>query len=153
MDFCRARTVDKQAGRIEERRITVCNRLNNYLDWPYLQQFFKIERRVTTLSTGEVSTEVQYGLTSLPSEFTCPTRLLGIVRSEWGIESGLHYRRDVTFQEDRTGMTDKSLAMIVVSIHNLVISILNCCGYQNHAQARRIFDANPTKALHLIRGL
>jgi predicted transposase YbfD/YdcC len=153
MDFCSARTVDKQAGRIEERSITVSNMLNNYLDWPHLQQVFKIERRVTTLSTGEVSTEVQYGLTSLPSETTCPTKLLGIIRSEWGIESGLHYRRDVTFQEDRTRMTDKSMAMIVASIHNLVISLLNCRGYQNHAQARRIFDASPTKALDLIRGL
>jgi len=34
-----------------------------------------------------------------------------------------------------------------------VISLLNCRGYENHAQARRIFDAAPTKALDLIRGL
>ncbi len=34
MDFRRVKTVDKQAGRIEERALTVSQLLNDYLDWP-----------------------------------------------------------------------------------------------------------------------
>jgi predicted transposase YbfD/YdcC len=153
MDFQSAQTTEKQAGRIEERRITVSSLLNDYLDWPYLGQVFKLERRFTTLATGEVETEVQYGLTSLTAQKASPERLLSIVRSEWGIENGLHYRRDVTFQEDHTRMTDKKMGQAMAIINNLVIGLINTQGFDNHAHARRVFNASPAKALALICGL
>lgn len=153
MDFQSAQTTEKQAGRIEERRITVSSLLNDYLDWPYLGQVFKLERRFTTLATGEVETEVQYGLTSLTAQKASPERLLSIVRSEWGIENGLHYRRDVTFQEDHTRMTDKKMGQAMAIINNLVIGLINTQGFDNHAHARRVFNASPAKALELICGL
>jgi predicted transposase YbfD/YdcC len=153
MDFQTAQTVEKQAGRLEERRITVSSLLNDYLDWPHLGQVFKLERRFTTLSTGEIECEVQYGLTSLKAQDASPDRLLSIVRSEWGIENGLHYRRDVTFQEDQTRMTHRAMGRAMAIINNLVISLINSQGFDNHAHARRVFNACPAKALSLIRGL
>ena len=152
-DFRSAKTVDKQAGRLEERQITTSSLLNDYLDWPHLGQVFKLERRFTTLATGEVSSEIQYGLTSLCAQVASPKRILGIVRSEWGIESGLHYRRDVTFEEDQTRMTQKSMGHTMAIINNLVIGLLNSQGFENHAHARRVFDASPDKALALFFGL
>ena len=153
MDFESAQTTEKQAGRIETRQITVSSLLNDYLDWPYLGQVFKLERRFTTLASGKVEIEVQYGLTSLIRKKASPERLLSIVRSEWGIENGLHYRRDVTFQEDCTRMTDKKMGRAMAIINNLVVSLLNNQGFTNHAQARREFAASPAKALALICGL
>lgn len=153
MDFRSAQTVEKQAGRIEERRITVSSLLNDYLDWPYLGQVFKLERRFTSLATGEIESEVRYGLTSLTAQKASPKQLLSIVRSEWGIENGLHYRRDVTFQEDQTRMTNKNMGRVMTIINNLVISMLNSQGFNNHAQARRVLNASPSKALALICGL
>lgn len=153
MDFRSAKTVGKQAGRLEERQITVSSLLKDYLDWPYVEQVFQLERRFTTLATGKVEHEVQYGLTSLSAQEASPERLLGIVRKEWGIESGLHYRRDVTFQEDQTRMTDKNMGRVMAIINNLVISLLNHQGFDNHAHARRVFNASPAKALALLGGL
>lgn len=153
MDFQSAQTVEKQAGRVEERRITVSSLLNEYLDWPYLGQVFKIERRFTIPATGEVETEIQYGLTSLTAQKASAMQLLSIVRSEWGIENGLHYRRDVTFQEDHTRMTDKNMGRAMAIINNLVVSLINNQGFKNHAQARREFNASPAKALALVCGL
>ena len=153
MDFQSAQTTEKQAGRVEERRITVSSMLNDYLDWPHLAQVFKLERRFTILATGEVETEVQYGLTSLTTEKASAEQLLAIVRSEWGIENGLHYRRDVTYQEDHTRMTDKKMGRVMAAINNLVVSLINYQGFKNHAQARREFNASPAKALALICGL
>lgn len=153
MDFQSATSVEKQVGRIEERTLTVSSMLNDYLDWPHLGQVFKLERRFTHLATNTVTYEVQYGLTSLPAKDASPERLLKIVRSEWGIESGLHYRRDVTFEEDRTRMTKKPMGRAMSIINNLVISLLNSQGFTNHAHARRLFDASPGKALTLICGL
>jgi predicted transposase YbfD/YdcC len=153
MDFRSAKTTEKQAGRLEERSLTVSSLLNDYLDWPHLGQVFKLERRFTCLSTGLVETEVQYGLTSLTARKADPKRLLKIIRSEWGIENGLHYRRDVTFQEDHTRMTVKRLGRVMATINNLVISLINSQGFDNHAHARRVFNACPAKALALISGL
>ena len=153
MDFRSSKTVEKQAGRLEERTLTASSLLNDYLDWPHLKQVFKLERRFTNLTTGEVECEVQYGLTSLSAQHAKPERLLEIVRSEWGIENGLHYRRDVTFQEDQTRMTNKSMGRAMAIINNLVISLLNSQGFDNHAHARRVFDACPHKALAIIHGL
>lgn len=153
LDFGSAKTVEKQAGRLEERTLTVSSLLNDYLEWPHLGQVFKLERRFTCLASGVVETEVQYGLTSLTAQQADPKRLLKIIRSEWGIENGLHYRRDVTFQEDQTRMTVKSMGRVMAIINNLVISLINHQGYGNHAHARRVFNACPAKALALISGL
>ena len=153
MNFRSAKTVTKQAGRLEERTITVSSLLNDYLAWPYLGQVFKLERRFTNMASGEVTTEVTYGLTDMTAQNLPPQKLLKVVRSEWGIENGLHYRRDVTFQEDQTRMTDKAMGRAMAVINNLVVSLLNLHGFSNHAHARRVFDACPDKALALIRGL
>ena len=63
-------TLDKAHGRLETRR---CRRLdltpnewNGYTDLPYRRQAFRIERIRTHLKTGATSSEVAYGLTSLP---------------------------------------------------------------------------------------
>jgi predicted transposase YbfD/YdcC len=153
MDFQQARTVNKAHGRLEERTLTVSSLLKDYLDWPGVAQVFKLERRFTHLLTGAVDQEVRYGLTSLSSQNASPERLLGIVRSAWGIENGLHYRRDVTFQEDATRMTHKTVARAMAAINNLVSSLLAIQGFHNFAQARRFFDARPQQALAILLGL
>lgn len=153
MDFQTARTFDKGHGRLEERIITVSSLLNEYLDWPGVAQVFKLERRFTNLATGEVEQDVRYGLTSLSNSEANPHRLMKIVRSEWGIENGSHYRRDVTFHEDATRMTRKTAARAMATINNLVSNLLAVHGFTNFAKARRLFDARPQQALALILGL
>jgi predicted transposase YbfD/YdcC len=102
-----------------------------------------LERRFTYRNSGKVHHEIQYGLTSLSAKQATPQKLLKVIRSEWGIENGLHYRRDVTFLEDRTRMTRKAMARAMACINNLVIALFYKHGFTNHARARRIFDANP----------
>lgn len=153
MDFQTAKTHDKHHGRIEERKITVSHMLNDYLDWPALQQVFKMERHFTYTSTGKVHQETQYGITSLKADVANPEKMLALVRSEWGIENGLHYRRDVTFGEDKTRMIHKTIARSMALINNLVIALLNTQGFTNHAQARRTFEANPFSAITLLSRL
>ena len=150
MDFHSEQTFDKDHGRFEYRSITVSSLLNDYLDWPHVAQVFKLERRFTYLATGKIHHEIQYGLTCLSPQEASPKRLLEIIRSVWGIENGLHYRRDVTFHEDASRMTHKTMARAMAAINNLVIGIFNQLGFDNHAHARRVFDADPAKALTTI---
>jgi predicted transposase YbfD/YdcC len=150
MDFVTAQTYEKEHGRLEERTITVSSMLNKYINWPFVQQVFKMERRFTYAGSGKVHHEIQYGLTSLSAKQAAPQKLLELVRSEWGIENGLHYRRDVTFLEDKTRMTRKTMARAMACINNLIIALFCKHGFSNHARARRFFDANPHAALALI---
>ena len=96
---------------------------------------------------------MRYGLTSLSSAKAGPERLMNIVRSEWGIENGLHYRRDVTFHEDATRMTHKAAGRVMATINNLICNLLVTQSFTNFAQARRFFDAHPQRALAIILGL
>lgn len=137
-DFQTVRTVEKSHGRLNTRQITVSGELIGYTDWPGLKQVFQIERERVESKTGKITHEVVCGLTSLTPDQASPKRLLDLVRSYWGIENGLHYRRDVTFQEDRTRMTKGNTGRIMASINNLVISLLRLTGATNLAQARRL---------------
>jgi len=135
-DFQTAQTIDKGHGRLNRRHITVSSELNGYSDWPGLAQVFQIERERVETKTGKITRETVCGLTSLTRAQAPPERLLDLIRGYWGIENGLHYRRDVTFQEDRTRMTLGNTGRIMAIVNNLVISLLRLTGATNLAQAR-----------------
>lgn len=146
-DFAAHRTVEKGHGRLETRKITVSSELKDYSDWPGLEQVFRLERRRVDYRSGKEEIEVAYGLTSLSRTEASAERLLYLTRTYWGIENGLHGRRDVTFREDRTRLTRGKAGRVMASINNLVISLLRHAGHTNLAKARRKWDANLTLAL------
>ena len=152
-DFQQARTVNKGHGRIEVRSLTSSALLNDYLDWPGLSQVYRLERKFTWLRQGEViktSREVEYGITSLPRHKAKAAKLLEIRRNYWRIETGLHYRRDVTFREDATRMTVGAAGKILAMIHNLVIWLLKRAGFENAAAGRRWFAGHLQDAFSLL---
>lgn len=143
-------TTNKGHGRIEVRTLTTSSQLNDFLEWPFLQQVFKLERSVTIQKTGQTRHEIIYGITSLSAEQASPEQLLKILRSYWGIENGLHYRRDVTLHEDQTRFTKDSAAHIMSIINNIVLALIAKAGYTFVPSARRYFAANPEKAFCLL---
>lgn len=149
-DFQTAREQNKGHGRLEERILTSSELLNDYLDWPYVAQVFKLERRRTKLKDGTYGTEVIYGLTSLSRQQADAARLLTLVRGYWGMENGLHYRRDTTLHEDATRMTHPALAQAMAIFNNLVIGLIIQQGWPYLPEARRYYDANPKAALALL---
>jgi predicted transposase YbfD/YdcC len=150
-DFEVAKEVRKGHGRLEERTLTVSSQLKDYLQWPYLEQVFMLDRRYISTKTGETNQKTCYGFTSLSRNKITPDKLLEMTRSYWGIENGLHYRRDVTLNEDRTRMTKGNLAQAMACINNLVIGLLiGKLNYHYLPDARRFFDAHPANAFDLI---
>jgi predicted transposase YbfD/YdcC len=75
---------------------------------------------------------------------------LHIRRSHWGIETGLHYRRDVTLKEDATRMTVGNTGKVMASLNNLVLALTRQAGFHNTAQARRWFAADLSRAVALL---
>jgi predicted transposase YbfD/YdcC len=141
-DFETARTVDKGHGRREIRTITVSSELCGVSDWPGLEQVFRLERQRVTTKTGKTQLEIVYGLTSLTRAKASPARLLALNRAYWGIENGLHHRRDVTFHEDSTRLTLGNAGRVMASLNNLAIGLLRHAGATNIAAARRWCNAN-----------
>ena len=145
-----AQTVDKAHGRLEQRTLTAVADETGFLDWPGSRQVFQLVRRVTCLMTGVVTVEQVYGLTSLPPEQADAGQLLHLVRQHWQIENGLHYRRDVTLQEDSTRMSNRQQAQTMAALNNFIIGLVAKLGFTNLALAQRRFDARITLALALV---
>lgn len=152
-DFLTAQKVNKGHGRIETRTITTSEMLNPYSDWPGLAQVYRLERQFQWRRNGtcyRTSCEVEFGITSLTRLKTTPSRLLNIRRTHWGIETGLHYRRDVTLKEDAIRMTVGDAGKVMASINNLVLALIRQAKFHNAAQARRWFSGHISQAFALL---
>jgi len=152
-DFLTIEKVSKGHGRLEKRILTSSEMLNAYSTWPGLAQVYRLERQFQWWRNGRcyrTSCEVEFGITSLSRKKVTPERLLHLRRQHWGIETGLHYRRDVTFKEDATRMTIGHTGKVMASINNLVIALICQAKFHNAAQARRWFAAHLTEAFALL---
>lgn len=144
-----ATLVNKGHGRRERRTLTASTDLAGYSDWPHLAQVFRLER-TRCRSTGVVDQEVVYGLTSLPPARATAAELLRISRAHWGVENGLHYRRDVTFREDATRLTQGHAGRVMATLNNFAIGLFCRAGFANHAAARRRCAADLQYSLSVL---
>lgn len=152
-DFLTAHKVNKGHGRLEVRTLTTSEMLNTYSSWSGLAQVYRLERQTYWRRNGycyRSSCEVEFGITSLTRQQASPEQLLDIRRAHWGIETGLHYRRDVTLQEDATRMTVGNTGKVMTSINNLVLALIRQAGFHNAAQARRWFSAHLSASVALL---
>jgi predicted transposase YbfD/YdcC len=149
-DFRSATVTNKGHGRLEVRTLTTSSQLNDFLDWPFLQQVFKLERTITISKTRRTRQETIYGVTSLSADQASPAQLLHMLRSYWKIENTLHYPRDVTLHEDHTRFKKPAAAHNMAIINNLVLSFLAKSNFSFVPSARRFFAAHPDQALALL---
>ena len=113
-----------------------------------------LERKTTFIRSGEIRERVIYGFTSLSREEVSPEKLLALIRAYWGIENGLHYRRDVTLHEDRARIIHRNAGQVMACINNLILGLLiGKLKYRYLPSARRYFAANVSDAFVLISGL
>jgi len=152
-DFLQAQKVNKGHGRIEKRTLLASAMLNAYAAWPGLAQVYRLEREIQWWRQGrcyKTSCEVEFGITSLSRQQASPMRLLEVRRAHWGIETGSHYRRDVTLREDATRFTIGQGTRVLANINNLTLALIRQAGFHNAAQARRYFSAHLSEAFSLL---
>ncbi len=109
-----------------------------------------IQRDTIELTSGTCRSETVYGITSLGPENASPARLLHLNCNHWCIENGLHYVRDVTFDEDRCRIRKHHEARVMASLRNLALSLLRLAGAVNIAQGLRACARNFRRALRLL---
>ena len=138
--------VTKGHGRLEEREIVVSAALAGYSDWPGLAQVFQVTVRRTD-GQGKTRESIRYGVTSLTAAQASPQRLLDLTRGHWGIEGGLHQRRDVTLGEDRSQVRQGHAPQVLACLNNVVVGLVAQVREPNLAAARRGFDYRFNRAL------
>ena len=140
----------KGHGRLETRTLTSSAALNTYLDWPGVQQVFRRVCRRVERTTGEVSEETTYGLTSLSRARALPQHLEAFCRGHWTIENRDHYVRDETLGEDRGQIHTGHAPHALAALRNGILNVLRHQGWLNIADALRHYAASVPKALALI---
>lgn len=145
-----AESLEKGHGRIDERTLVSSFRLAGKMEFPSLEQVFRITRQSTEVKSGKRSEQTIYGITSLSVEKYSAAALLALTRRHWRIENGLHYRRDVTFKEDSVRKKSFNGGQIMAALNNLAIGILRKTGWKNIAKARRFYEVFIAKGLDLI---
>ncbi len=128
-----AETSGKGHGRLEKRTLTLMVDEQGFLDWPGVHQVFRLERYRQQTRTEKESMEIVYGITSCDPEKATAEQMLQWTREYWGIENGLHYRRDVTIHEDVTRIYQPPLAKTIVAINSFVVALSQKLGYSNLA--------------------
>ncbi len=117
-------------------------------DWPGCAQVFRLERERRV--GGEVEFEVVFGITSLPRERAGATALLDLTRAHWGIENGLHGRRDGTLREDASRVRKGTAPQVMAILRNIVIYLRPYSGKKSLAAATRYHMCHPDKSIELL---
>lgn len=118
-----------------------------HLGWPGAAQVLRIER--TREIKGQISVEIAYFVTSLPIAEAGPERLLALARAHWGIENKLHWRRDVSMNEDRCRV--RAGARPLGSIRNLALAMMKGTS-QSVPAARETYAADTALTLAAVTG-
>jgi predicted transposase YbfD/YdcC len=144
-----ARQANKGHGRIEQRTLVSTTALNDYLEWPGVQQCFQLTRRRTI--GRKTTVEVAFGITSLSRRQANARKLLALVREHWGIENRIFHVRDVTFGEDACRVRTANAPLILSTLRNAALNLLTDAGATNKAAAMRRHAVHPHEALALLK--
>jgi hypothetical protein len=151
-DMRQVSQTNKAHGRLEVRTLSASADVQPYLDWPGAQQALCLQRRVIHLSTGEISTECVYGLTSLAPDQLDLAILLQRWRDHWSIENREHWVRDTILAEDACRVHTAELPHVLACLRNAVISLIHLLGLSSVKDARRHFALHLDQALSFVCG-
>jgi len=88
----------------------------------------------------------------MPASVADAARILEVLRAHWGIENGLHQRRDVTLEEHAMRVRRGQAPHVLASLNNLSLGVSLQAGWENLAAAQRAFAYQIDKALTQPRG-
>lgn len=140
----RHETVDKDHGRLEMRRVTVCGDidwLRKQHNWPGLRAIIMVEHAATG---GAARNETRYYIAS----FIADAAIMGAaIRDHWGIENGLHWVMDLAFRDDECRIRTLNAPANFVTMKHAASNLLRTSKGKESLQLKRHIAAWGTDAL------
>jgi predicted transposase YbfD/YdcC len=113
--------VDKDHGRLETRHYWISECLDTLPQptvWKGLRSIGLVERE--TWQGDQHTVEQRYFITSIAAD---AQRFAQAVRAHWGVENRLHWRLDVTFNEDASRIRKGQAPAMMTSIRHLCLNL------------------------------
>ncbi|MCB0132095.1 MAG: transposase [Caldilineaceae bacterium] len=135
------RHIDQESGygRFEYRALESATALNQYLHWPGDKRMPRRTRRHPHQRAGSSSLHVRYSISSLGPDLRPIDQVEQLWRWHWTIENGNHYRRDVSFGEDRCRSHALDSAQARVARRNAMLGLTRLEGWHSILDAFRSF--------------
>lgn len=127
-------TIDKGHGRIEKRDYYLTSDLSGLKtakDWSGLVSIGLVCSKIT--KGEDESFEMRYAITSLKDV----EAFAHAMRSHWGIENGLHYCLDVSFNEDHSRIRKDNAPDNLAVVRHFALSALKQLPYPKRASVKR----------------
>ncbi|GHE14700.1 ISAs1 family transposase [Streptomyces alanosinicus] len=109
----------------------------DHIDYPDAKQALQVVRWRRDFTSGKLTIERVYLITSLPPGAATGAQLAAWIRGHRTIENLLHHVRDRTFREDDSKIRTAALPRTMASLRNLAISVHRQDGHTNIAAALR----------------
>ncbi|MEU1306099.1 MULTISPECIES: ISAs1 family transposase [Streptomyces] len=109
----------------------------DHIDYPDAKQALQVVRWRRDFTSGKLTIECVYLITSLPPGAATGAQLAAWIRGHWTIENLLHHVRDRTFREGDSKIRTAALPRAMASLRNLAISVHRQDGHTNIAAALR----------------
>jgi predicted transposase YbfD/YdcC len=119
-----------------------------WIEFPGCAQVLQV-RRTSTIK-GKRTVEVVYLICSAPMEDAPPETVAAWVQGHWGVETRLHWVRDVTYDEDRSQVRVGNAPTVMAAIRNIAITVLRILGWDNIAEATRHHSRDCHRVANLL---
>jgi predicted transposase YbfD/YdcC len=117
-------SVDGDHGRIEQRRVWSTEAIEwrraRHPEWVGLRSIAMVEAERTV--NGQTSRERRYYISSLPGENA--NRIAHAIRTHWSVENTLHWRLDVSFDEDQSRVRVGHAAENLSTLRRIALNLL-----------------------------
>ena len=144
------KTREKSHGRLETRSLKASTSLNEYLEWPGIEQVIEYRCTYKNLNTGKETTKISYGITSLTPDEASAERLLELRRGHWSIENKSHWMRDTQLGEDASSVRCGAIPQVMAALRNAALAVLRFAGVTRIADKIKYYASKPLLAVNLI---
>ncbi|WP_371812664.1 ISAs1 family transposase [Saccharopolyspora sp. ASAGF58] len=142
-------TRERGHGRQDTRTLKATELITG-IGFPGAAQVLRLTRTRTNRKTGKRTRETVYAITSLTVTDAGPDQIATWLRGHWSIENGLHWVRDVTYDEDRSQIRTGHAPQVMASLRNTAISLLRLAGHTNIAAACRHHARDFNRPIELL---
>jgi predicted transposase YbfD/YdcC len=144
---------DKGHGRIEKRTAISASNIDEIKDkhnWPGLQSIGLVKVNVLRVKSQKESNSKKYYISSLPAN---AARLNEIARSHWSIENQLHWRLDVTFNEDKACIRNDNAAENIDILRKWALNLMQKAKEKPSQSIKSVMRKNSMSFKYLLNNV